>query len=256
MLIGDALAPLHAWRTTRFPLPRFLPLALLLAWPAAAAAADGAVIPFLARVALAFSLLAQFRLWDDLIDRHRDRSRHPERVLARLDRADAFVLAALVLGFVNVAGVTLSSGVRAASALLLLDAAAALWYALQRERTLLHTHVVLFKYPVFVLLLAPAWPPDGPVLLGAGLLYCAMCLFELLDSTPGECPLPPHYALHAALMAATAALASSLLIGAAVSLLLAAIVAQRSGARYARLALPYGPFLALAMSLLTMKGGS
>ncbi len=255
MLTGTAGRRLEAWWASRLPLTRFVPLAVLLAW-AATASTSAAAMPFLVRCALAFSLLAQFRLWDDLVDRHPDRAAHPQRVLARATDARPFVLCAVVLGAANVTCITWLSGLAAGFTLLVLDAAAALWYGLHHSRALLHAHVVMLKYPAVVLLLASTWPPARAELLAAVLVYVAMCLFELLDVTPAERPLPRLALLHALLLATAAGALSSALASAAVLILAAAVVALRRHACGIQSRLAYVPFFAVALCLLTMKGGS
>ena len=71
----------------RFRLRLFIPLALLIA--AAAIVPPASWTSFAIDFAVALLLLAQFRMWDDLADRGRDRIEHPGRVLVRDARRDA-----------------------------------------------------------------------------------------------------------------------------------------------------------------------
>lgn len=174
----SSLDRLGAWRATRFPWLRFIPLAAFLVWAAwAGSAASLASIG--AAFAIAAALLAQFRLWDDLVDRERDRKAHPERVLARAESSAPFERCAWTLGAANAIALAWTGGVTALAGFLLLCAAAALWYRLHRGRGSLHALVLHLKYPAFVVLIAP---PGAAPAAGAGLAYAALIGFELLHA--------------------------------------------------------------------------
>jgi hypothetical protein len=84
------------WFRERFALSLFGPVCLLLTAAAAWSARD--VTSPLLSVTLLFGvvLLVQFRLWDDLEDRDRDRQTHPARVLVNAPTAPFhFLLVAL-----------------------------------------------------------------------------------------------------------------------------------------------------------------
>jgi hypothetical protein len=133
-------------------------------------------VPFL--IVLAFVILTQLRLVDDLADRDYDRVRHPQRVLA-LEASLKHIYAALaVLTFASL-GLTagLVSG-RAAGALLLLEVCLLAIYTLSRRSRwprLLHVHAVLLKYPgiVYCLAGAPALGAAGGSLLAGTFLMAA-----------------------------------------------------------------------------------
>ena len=207
-MLSAALSPIVAWRVSRLPLARFVPLAVLIAW-AATGHGERALPEILPRIALAFMLVAQFRLWDDIVDRGRDRVMHPERVLARAVALQEFVLTCTLLGAVNTAAVAILNGLYGALGLLALDALLAAWYRLPRTSEHLHLHGLLLKYPAFVLLLAPETARSAATATSALALYCGMCAFELLDRPPGRalgreaCLL---LALHALCLAACAPL--------------------------------------------------
>ena len=185
-MFTSSLESIGAWRAQRLPLVRFGLLALLLA-----GAACGSVIASargLAFVALALSLVAQCRLWDDLVDRERDRSSHPERLLAAGEAPGPFVTAVLVLAAANALALGLLRGWTHALGAAVLFAALALWYRGHRARGLVHAHVLLLKYPAFVLLLA-ASPLETRTLTAALVVYAAMCAFEIMDAH-SRSPLP------------------------------------------------------------------
>src|SRR5438128_2339903 len=91
-----SITELLHYRRTRFPLRRFLPLALLLTL--AASTVDEAVTGWLVlqRLLLVLLWLFQLRLEDDLADRERDRRDHPDRVLVRADSRPFLVLLVLL----------------------------------------------------------------------------------------------------------------------------------------------------------------
>src|SRR5262249_19610484 len=160
------------------------------------------------RVGLAVSLLLQFRIWDDLTDRERDRQRHPERILAcaralgpvqRLGGAAAAASVAL-----------LATGPEpvwrlAVYAVLVLGLHG--WYTVSRRvwtAPLLHYHLILAKYPVFVWLLGGDTTRPLPRLLAALAVYFALCAYEVLHD-PDTAAIPgARWALHAELVALVA----------------------------------------------------
>jgi hypothetical protein len=182
-MFTSSLEAIGAWRAQRLPLARFGLLAVLLAGAAcggALASARG-----LAFIALALSLVAQCRLWDDLVDRGRDRSAHPERLLAVGAAAGPFATAVVVLAAANATALGLLYGPQRALPAAVLFAALALWYRRHRARGVLHAHMLLLKYPAFVLLLA-ASPFATQALAVALVVYTAMCAFEILDAHSGS----------------------------------------------------------------------
>lgn len=176
----------RAYLRERFPLRVFVPLALLLASPGAAAGgrpfawgAAGAVT-----VAMLLAVLA-FRIVDDLADRTHDAVATPGRITVRTPSARPFAALALVSGLATLVLLAAAGdaheriGFVGLAALLL-----AAWYPL-RERLggsrLLNAHVVLLKYPLLVLAAAGA-PLEQPVVAcAAGLLYVTLLIHELRD---------------------------------------------------------------------------
>jgi hypothetical protein len=171
---------------------RFLPRVFGPAAAAIALAAQGVssvdVYRWIADTVAAILLLAQFRLWDDLADRHQDRAMQPARVLVRAAHVRPFVILCMVLGLANtiLAGVA-GRGVNGLAALLLLDAAAAAWYAWRPvRRTPASDLVRLAKYPWFVIVLAAGSPaPRSHLLLAALGVYAAACAYELWHDASG-----------------------------------------------------------------------
>jgi hypothetical protein len=253
----SSLESIGAWRATRLPLARYVPLAALLAW-AAACGGEVARGPQLAMAALAFGLIAQFRLWDDLVDRSRDRASHPGRVLARADSPAPFLRAAVALAAINALGLAMLRGWPAAIGLIALGVALGAWYRYRLARDLVHTHVLLLKYPVLVGLLAPVPAQAESLLLAAAALYAALCAFDLYE-TPRQ-----TRAVAAALFAHSIALSAIPLlarwsVGAiAASALLAvllAVAAYRCWRGRSCGNWRYAPFLAAAAGLCFLTAG-
>jgi 4-hydroxybenzoate polyprenyltransferase len=164
----------------RFPGRFFVPVAAVIA-----AAAQMSGVPSLARWAIAtpiaLLLLAQFRLLDDLADRHRDRTSHPDRVLAARAQVTDFKVLCAALATVNVVLLFVWSGWPGAAALVALDAAAVAWYVWRPfQRTAASDLVPLCKYPAFVLLLGlPTARSLSNVWLAALAAYGAACAYEV-----------------------------------------------------------------------------
>lgn len=251
----SSLDAIGAWRAQRLPLARYAPLALLLAWAACGSAI--ASPSGLIGCALASSLIAQYRLWDDLVDRVRDRSSHPERLLARVASASLFVRATVVLAAANVAALGLRHGWLHALGAGALIATIGLWYRFHRARGFVHAHVLLMKYPAFVVLLA-AWPPQPRVLAAALAVYAAMCAFELLDTRFEHAAAKRlAFAAHAFVLAATPMLVRTdglAMLAAGLGAALMAL-AWRSRPNAAAGAVRYLPFAHAAIALLLIQRG-
>ena len=181
-MISSSLQSVSAWRSARFPWTRFLPLAALLVW-AAAPAGSTSVAALVAQLVIAVTLIAQFRLWDDLVDRTRDRVVHPERIVARAASVVPFAQTVGLLCAGNAIALAVLHGVPTLAGFVLLNAMAALWYASHRRRELIHVFVLHLKYPAFVLLLSPAGV--GAPFAGAAIVYATLVGYELLDESRG-----------------------------------------------------------------------
>jgi hypothetical protein len=175
-------AELLAYARERLLTPRILVLGGAVA--ACAAIASRAQHPELT-APLAFLMVWQFRLWDDLEDLGFDRVLHPRRVLVLSAASRAFA-ATMVASVLTVGAVLAAPGVGRALAYAALVALFAGGYRLLRkapQRRLLHAHWVLAKYPAFVFL--AAWQPvNGRAVPVAALLYLMLCLIEIADD-PG-----------------------------------------------------------------------
>jgi len=135
-------------------------------------------------VAIAVLLLLQFRLWDDLEDRERDRAAHPDRVLVRGLLAP-FRRALAALGLTNVALFAAIDSRAALTGLIVLDLT--FWLAYRQLRPRLRDNfwrfqVLLLKYPAFVGLIAVGIGTPLPDRLAAAALavYASACAYEFL----------------------------------------------------------------------------
>ncbi len=167
------------------PAGQYGPLALFLGTAALAGAKQIGALPSAAALALAYVLVFQFRLWDDLNDRDRDRERHPERVLVQAVSLAPFNALLLCLFGLNLLGIAwLSDGGAATLAFVLLNAIYLVWYRWRRDDLdpTLSAHVVLIKYPAFVYLLNTALAPIDPVPLSLSTLTVFLCfaIYEIL----------------------------------------------------------------------------
>ncbi len=139
----------------------------------------------LVRLVLVTLLIIQLRLWDDLADRDHDRSRHPERVMARHQgRATLFyaVLGALSLPIAGLLFTFESPAWRlAAYGLLALVLAVVYGSKVSAHGRVMRMGWVLLKYPVFVLLpLAVPMTPNA--LVAAAIAYLVVMLYDWATS--------------------------------------------------------------------------
>ena len=151
---------------------------LLVLW---AVDAEPTAARLVSAAGLATLLLLQFRLWDDLEDRRRDRATHPERVLVVASPAP-FRRALVVIGLGNLAVLAAAPSAVAPAGLVVLDVAFAAAY---RLRAGVSDHVwrfgvLLLKYPIFVGLIAAATgaPRTLRLALAMTVMYAAASGYE------------------------------------------------------------------------------
>jgi len=254
----SGLAALQAWRSSRLQGSRFLPLAMMLAW-AAWVASDRTYGQSLAMLGLAYTLIAQFRLWDDLVDRDRDRSLHPGRVLASAEDATLLRLTGWGLGAVNAIALYALNGGAALVGLMVLHGVLGIWYARRASRDLLHDHALLLKYPVFVVLLASPTSNPSTLVLMSLLVYAAMCAFELLDRDARGRRQRSLLALHCAVLTVGAFGANapgvSWALAGIVAVVLAIVWLRHYGGRPLRGGM-YLPFVIVAIILFQLSWGA
>jgi 4-hydroxybenzoate polyprenyltransferase len=182
----------RAWMAERYRPAFFVPLAVLL-YVTGTLAVDGT--PTVGRgivgIAVAYSLVLLFRIWDDLADSEADRIAHPDRVLARTrdttPLGSAMTLATLfpLLVLTFSAGKTVGVVAFATIASILL-----IWYSVRKRigaGRLANAHVVLLKYPTIALIAAAAGSTTRPsavmsarALVSLIAIYLVACLYEVM----------------------------------------------------------------------------
>jgi len=132
-----------------------------------------------ADIAAAFGLVIAFRLWDDVMDRERDRARHPERVVVRAPSTTPFTTAAALVAAGAVVLVSSAHGFPSVVILIVYAVALAGSYATRGSRSAIREWILLLKYGVFTLALIglpAALTLRG--LLAAAAAFVAACLYE------------------------------------------------------------------------------
>ncbi len=214
---ASAASLASAYVRTRLPASRLGPLVIALLLASLAGEPVPGLATLLRRIGLAVSLVLQCRIWDDLVDRERDRQRHPDRVLVSAGRLES--IHALLGAAVAASVALLAWGPHPAPRLLvwgLLALGLGLWYGAGRRRwphPVVHYHVVLAKYPVFVYLLGGATGRPLPRLSAALSVYFALCVYEVLHDPETTAAPGARRALRMAvvgLLAASVLLAASL----------------------------------------------
>lgn len=158
---------------------------LLAAW---AAGVEPTAARLVAAAGLATVLLLQFRLWDDLEDRDRDRVTHPGRVLVGASPAP-FRRALVALGLANLVVLAAARSAAAVAGLAVLDVAFVAAYRLRAgvPDPVWRFGVLLAKYPIFVGLIAAAIGAPRTLRLALAMAagYAAACAYEAFhDRSP------------------------------------------------------------------------
>jgi 4-hydroxybenzoate polyprenyltransferase len=171
----------------RLSIDRVVPLAVVIAAASQNAAPSGRSV--LLDALLALVLIAQFRVWDDLADRKRDAVTHPGRVTVRATTVTPLAVACAALATCGFAIVVFRGSWSAAIALAGLNVLLALWYSRRGARSLIGDHVVLAKYPIFVLIvvLSRSAVPARPVWLAMLAVFLAVSVYEAVHdrNSPG-----------------------------------------------------------------------
>jgi len=165
----------------------FVPLALLIAETAwlAAPGAERTAASFGMCAIQALLIVLALRIWDDLQDRALDAVRHPDRVTVRARRVAPLV----ALGVVLAGGAVLS--LRSATVplarvaiVVVIVVGLVVWYkARPAEPSRLSSVILLAKYPVLAIALAPGLAELTPVRAGvaAATLYIIAVAYEYLE---------------------------------------------------------------------------
>jgi 4-hydroxybenzoate polyprenyltransferase len=165
----------------------FVPLALLIAETAwlAAPGAERNIASFGVCAVQALLLVLALRIWDDLQDRARDATRHPERIAVRARRTAPLFVCAASLGFGGALSLVGDTVPLARIAILVTTVLGLfVWYrARPSEPSRLAGIVVLAKYPAIAIALAPGLGELTAVraAAAAGSLYVIACTYEYLE---------------------------------------------------------------------------
>lgn len=177
-----------AYFRERFPLAVFVPVFILLTVAAFWSVANATGLRLAVTLLLGIALVVQFRLWDDLEDRDRDRATHPMRVLVNAP-TEPFRILLLLL---TASAIAFSAGHRAALvATLVLNAAGWCAYRLARRRISLNGWrfgLLPLKYPGFLTVMAFSLGDIIPVRLAVAAATTYVCAtgYELLHDSPAR----------------------------------------------------------------------
>ena len=184
----------RAYLRERLRLRLFVPLALVIA--AAARETGWELLP---AAGFALLLLVQFRVWDDLADRHHDAIEHPERVLVRAPEVTPVIGLCGALAVLNLCLAVWRDGSGIAVGLLALLDLGFGWFYLARAGSKDHSVggdcLLLAKYPLILLVVAGAGITTAPLQIGgaAVTLYAGVCVYEAWHDPRG--PLARHLTL-------------------------------------------------------------
>lgn len=171
-------------RLVRFRMLALVALLLTATWIASAPDSLGTAVRDLV---LAAFLLIPFRLWDDLADIDRDRTRDPTRVLTRSTRTGRYRILAGSFAAIHVVLVAWTRSGLALICLLGIHLVLLVWYAVPRRREweIVNYHVVLLKYPAFVFVLAHRSDSaqQAGILVAGIVAYLILCIHEVWHDT-------------------------------------------------------------------------
>ena len=172
---------LVAYARERLTPGRLLPAGLLVLVSGAIGRGWSGLEALAADTAAAFGLVVSFRVWDDLMDRERDRVAHPDRVLVRAGSTSPLWTAAAVMAAGAAAVLWATRGVSSVMFLAAYTLVLASAYAAAGPRTAARDRILLLKYAVFTLALIglPAAATTRG-LLSAAAAFVAACIYEHL----------------------------------------------------------------------------
>ena len=179
---------IRAYLTERYPARVFVPLAVLLYAGGTIAVGGTPTVPrAIAGIALAYTLVLLFRIWDDLVDRDADRVTHPDRVMVNAEGTAAFRLSMAALALFAIALLaTRPAWVTGIAVFAMTRVTLGIWYSLRRlvgASALVNAHVILLKYPAVAFISAApgeATPAIATAIVVFGAIYLGLCLHELL----------------------------------------------------------------------------
>jgi 4-hydroxybenzoate polyprenyltransferase len=135
--------------------------------------------PFAPDAALAVALVIAFRIFDDVMDRERDRMKHPERVVVRAGSTAPLRQAGWLLAIGAMATLWRLGSHASVALLVTYVVILSVSYAVRGPRSAAADRILLLKYGVFTLVLmdvAAASSMRGQVAAAAA--FAAACIYE------------------------------------------------------------------------------
>ncbi|MCI5222441.1 MAG: hypothetical protein D3924_07175 [Candidatus Electrothrix sp. AR4] len=170
----------------------FLPMALFLVLaaeasglaPSSSASTSVGLLQWPIMLLLSYSMILQWRLWDDLKDRDHDQEKHPGRLLCQTSDIKPYYTVLLILMLCNGLAVLLyqENAVRGAAYLATYAAATLFFFCWYRWRPasaaqgLTNSHLILLKYPLISWLIAGQ--TQHPLILISVYLSCLALEFS------------------------------------------------------------------------------
>jgi len=172
------------YRKSRLPGGIFVPLAVALLLASLPLTWPTTLVGAATNLLLAYTLVAAFRLLDDLADLPRDRREYPQRVLSRAVSTVHFHIVTVTFLIINAVIIGLTRPRTSLALYIALVVALTVWYCIPGRmvcRGVPNYHVVLLKYPAFVYLLASDTPAMRAVLLISIMVsvYLCVCIYEI-----------------------------------------------------------------------------
>jgi len=175
-----------AYFAQRFPISVFGPVVALIAGAALWSVESASGTAATRALALSALLVTQFRIWDDLRDRERDRRTHPERILTR---ASVGPFRAICAALSMVSAILCLASPPALAVLVATNAA--FWFAYDVLRpqipdTTWQFGVLPAKYPAFLCIAGPAIgvPSPGRLAMATLVAYLAAIAYEYWHHAP------------------------------------------------------------------------
>lgn len=170
---------LVAYARERLTPGRVLPALLLVLAAVVVGSGWPGARPFALDAVIALALVVSFRILDDLMDRERDRARHPERVVLRARSTAPLRHTAFVLVIVSLVTLWRIAGPPPVALLVIYTIVLTMAYTWRGPRSAVADRILLLKYGVFALVLmdvAAASSLRGQ--LAAAAAFVAACAYE------------------------------------------------------------------------------
>ena len=177
------------YRSTRLPGRLYIPIALFLATAGLTNHRSPSVLSWCLTWLCAYLFIFQLRVWDDLADLEEDCQREPGRVLCCADSLTPFYWFSLVLGIMILVVLVGGNGApMTVIAYLIICALAGTWYRFHRTigwSNLACAHIVLLKYPLFVLLIGAPYASKSltHMIIAVIVVYETYIFYEIAHDT-------------------------------------------------------------------------